>query len=162
MRFGYAHHIHAAHAGGLQRIGQRLSGGLCVIDLLAGLDTVSIVLYALKAGVCRRILALLEMMLDTQHLDCRMQFGVRCTGRAMLRPRVHEIRLCRPVSARLDMPVLCGRDIRVLAAVCVHVIGDTFGDRIAALNAQLAALAECRLHIHHNQSLAHTFPISFE
>ena len=102
------------------------------------------------------------MMLDTQHLDCRMQFGVRCTGRAMLRPRVHEIRLCRPVSARLDMPVLCGRDIRVLAAVCVHVIGDTFGDRIAALNAQLAALAECRLHIHHNQSLAHTFPISFE
>lgn len=52
MRFGYAHHIHAAHAGGLQRIGQRLSGGLCVIDLLAGLDTVSIVLYALKAGVC--------------------------------------------------------------------------------------------------------------
>ena len=64
MRFGDAHHIHATHAGGLQRVGQRLAGGLLGLDLLAGLDTVGIVLDTLKTGICRRILALLEMMLD--------------------------------------------------------------------------------------------------
>ena len=155
MRFGDAHHIHATHAGGLQRVGQRLAGGLLGLDLLAGLDTVGIVLDTLKTGICRRILALLEMMLDIQRLDRRMQFGVQRAGRTMLRPRVHEIRLRRPVRARLDMPVLRGCDIRVLAAMRVHIIGNPLGGRVAACDTQFAAFTERRLHIHHNQCLGH-------
>ena len=102
------------------------------------------------------------MMLDTQHLDRRMQFGIRRTGRAMLRPCIHEIWLSRPVRAWLDMPILRGGDIRVFATMRIHIIGNSFGDRVAALNTQFAALAKCRLHIHRNQRLAHRFPISFE
>ena len=102
------------------------------------------------------------MMLDAQRLDRRMQFGVRRTGRAMLRPCIHEIWLSRPVSAWLDMPILRGGDIRVFATMRIHIIGNSFGDRVAALNTQFAALAKCRLHIHRNQRLAHRFPISFE
>ena len=163
MRFGDAHHIHLRDACGLQRIGQRLAGGLFGRDLLARLDTVGIVFDAFKTGVCRRILALLEMMSDAQSRDGRMKLGVRRARRAMLGPRIHEIRIARPVCARLDMPILRGGGIRILAAMRVHIVGDPPGDRVAAFDPQLAAFAECRLHIHYNQRLGHVMlPSSFD
>ena len=84
-----------------------------------------------------------------------MQFGIGGSGLAVHRPGVHEIRMFGPVGSRLDMPVLRGRDICVFAPVLVHIIRDTFGDRIASLHAKFASFAERRLYIHHNQSLCH-------
>ena len=95
------------------------------------------------------------MMLDVQCGDGGMPFGIGGSGLAMHRPGIHEVRMLGPVGPRFDMPVLRGRDICVLAPVCVHIIRDTFGDRIASLHAKFASFAERRLHIHHDQSLCH-------
>lgn len=61
-----------------------------------------------------------------------INFGIGGSGLAMHRPGVHEIRMLGPVGPRLDMPILRGCDICVFAPVLVHIIRDTFGDRIAS------------------------------
>lgn len=71
-----------------------------------------------------------------------MQFGIGGSGLAVHRPGIHKIRMLGPVGPRLDMPILRGRDICVFAPTRVHIIRDTFGDRIASLHAQFTSFAD--------------------
>ena len=87
--------------------------------------------------------------------DRGMQFGVRGAGLAMHRPSVDVIGIVRPVRSWFDMPVLCGGDVRVFAAMRSNILRDAFGDGIAALHTQFPAFAERRLHVHDDQRLAH-------
>ena len=57
------------------------------------------------------------------------------------------------------MPVLRGCDIRVLAAMRVHIIGNPLGDRVAACDTQFAAFTERRLHIHTISALVIVIPL---
>ena len=72
------------------------------------------------------------MVRDFQCGDRGMQFGVRGAGLAMHRPSVDVIGIVRPVRSWFDMPVLCGGDVRVFAAMRFDILRDAFGDGIAA------------------------------
>lgn len=79
---------------------------------------------------------------------CSCAFGVPalpCT-----RPGVYEIGLIGPMGSRIDMPILCGRDICVLATMFGNIPCDAFGHGVTACYAEFAAFAKSGLHIHHD------------
>lgn len=57
------------------------------------------------------------MVFDAQGGYRRMQLRIRGAGFAVYRPGVYEIGLIGPMGSWIDMPILCGRDICVLATM---------------------------------------------
>ena len=83
--------------------------------------------------------------------DRRMQLRARRACDTMHRPGIDKIRMVRPVAAGFDMPVLRRRYERIPAAVALDKTTDAFGDRVAALNGEFAALRECWLYVDDDQ-----------
>lgn len=60
----------------------------------------------------------------------------------MYRPGVYEIGLIGPMGSRIDMPILSGRDICVLATMFGNIPCDAFGHGVTACYAEFAAFAK--------------------
>lgn len=90
------------------------------------------------------------MVFDAQGGYRRMQLRIRGAGFAVYRSGVYEIGLIGLMSSRIDMPILCGRDICVLATMFGNIPCDAFGHGVTACYAEFAAFAKSGLHIHHD------------